>query len=251
MKNIVIIGLVSLVLFSVSAALSVWLQSSGKQTAATADDKDHAKKKKGEGDHADDKGHGDEKEKGHADDKSHAAKPTDKPNELKPLAAGAKDAEDRLELRRAQMQVILQDMRAQREEFDKLSKKVAAEMKETMLQADAGLDARAAELSKAEQANAKTTADLKKSRVELEAEEQKNLEKISALTDQMPPDKAAEVIQQLADSGKLDSAVKILVNMKPRTASRVLANISDPALSSQLLERMRSVKQPVAANTEK
>jgi flagellar motility protein MotE (MotC chaperone) len=149
------------------------------------------------------------------------------------------------------MQVILEDMRAQREEFDKLSKKVAAELKEVLAQEDATLATRAAEASKVEQANAKTTADLKKSRVELDAEEQKNLEKISALTDQMPPENAAAVIQQLADSGKLDTAVKILVNMKPRTASRVLANISDPVLASQLLERMRSVKQPVAANTTK
>jgi flagellar motility protein MotE (MotC chaperone) len=245
-KNIIIIGGISLVLFSVSAALSVWLQST-KQTAAThEDEKDYKKKKSEDSDHATDKDHKKEStDLGHSNSKS-----SDTSHDLKPLVTGPKESDHRAELRRLQMEVVLQDMRLYGDEFLKLSQQVNTEMKSAMTEAVMANDARAAELSKAEQANAKVAADLKKSRVEMDTAEKMNTAKIATVTDQMPADKTAEVIQQLADKGQLDTAVKILSSMKERTAARVIAELKDPSLAPQLFERMRLLKQPQVASAD-
>jgi flagellar motility protein MotE (MotC chaperone) len=255
MKNILVIALVSAVLFSVSAALSVWLQSS-KTAAASTDEKDKKKADdhKAGDDHKTADAHGDkpkadshgEKPKADthaADDKEHKSADPKLPQ------TGPKDSTERVDLRRTQIEVVLRDLRAQREQYDKLSKQVVSEVKAALVQADASVAdaAKAAEQKKTDAAKAvdpKVAADI-------QADEKAKLTKIAALFDQIPPEKAAEILQNLADNGNMDTAVKILAGAKERSAAKVLAYITDPGLSADFIERMRTAKRPLAPPNER
>ena len=52
----------------------------------------------------------------------------------------------------------------------------------------------------------------------------------------------AKILQQMADTGKMDTAVKVLAAMKPAKASKVLSEMPDSSLAAQLLEKMKSLK---------
>ena len=225
MKNILIVAVASLVLFGASAGVSVWLQSSVKTPdTAHADDK----KKKDKDEHGD-KGHADDKEKPHADAKEpadgHKAEPK-------------KDAGD---YRRLQMEVVAADVGAQIQEYDRLVKEVGQAMKE-LAGKKAELDAQADGVKQAEAKASKTAADLKKTRGEMDADERANVVKLAAVLDQMPAEAAAATVQQLADTGKTDLAVKIVAQMKGRPAAKMLAAITDTSLPPVLLDRMKALK---------
>lgn len=225
MKSYIQLVVVALVLFSASAAMSVWLNQAGKatDTPATAPDAKAPHK---------------------LDDK-HAEKHADKPAEKADPKGGAKpdhgpgpdanallalrDREAKLERRQAQMDLILRDLQAQREAHDTLSKAVAAEVKLAA--------------TKATDTDAKL-ADIQKKQAELDAIERKNIEKMASMYDTMAPESAARIVQQMADSGKLDTAVKILGQMKERQAARVLAELPDATLAAQLLDKLRVLKRP-------
>ena len=234
MKNILVIGLVSLVLFGISAGLSVWLQMNAAKSSDTAHADEKDKKKKPADDHGDGKGKTDD----HAD--PHKADPKDKPTETKPAAAG-KDA-DRVEYRRLQMEVVAADLNGQMQEYDRLLKQIGVEMKALLAQQEQ-LDAKAAEIKQAEDRSTKAAADVKKGLLEVEDSERANIARIAALADNMPPETTAGILQQLVDSGKIDTAVKVLASMKERTAAKVLAAVTDPSVPPLIVERLKTLKR--------
>jgi flagellar motility protein MotE (MotC chaperone) len=245
MKNIILIGLASLVLFGVAAGLSVWLQMNAAKSADAGhgDEKDSKKKKAGD-DHGSGGGHADAKptDKEHADPHKAEAKPA----EAKPPAAVNKDA-DRVEYRRLQMEVVASDLGGQMQEYDRLLKLVGAELKlQAALQPQP--DAKPEEPKKVDAAPTKVGTEVKKP-TEADETEKANIARIAALADQMPADTMAGIIQQLADSGKTDTAVKVLLGMKDRTAAKVLAAITDPTIPPLLVERMQTMKRTAPAIT--
>lgn len=226
MKNFLILGLLAALLFTVSAALSVWLNQS-KQTDA---DKDKEKDK----------------------DKVAAKAPKSEPKEsvepkpapkAEPLPSGpessallVREREAKLERRAAQLELVVRDLQAQRESTDAALQAVMNELKKVSTETSK-LDALA--------------EDLKKKKVEFEAGEKKNIEKIAGMYDAMTPEAAAPILKQMADTGRLDMAAKILAQMKERNAARVLEAMGDPALALQVLEKVRDIraKNPPAAAT--
>ena len=230
MKNLLVIALVSIVLFGVAAGLTVWLQVNGAKAAdsAHADDK----KKKPADDHGDKK----DADKGHDDPHKAEAKPTD------PKAAG-KDA-DRVEYRRLQMEVAAADMSGQMQDYDKLLKKMAVEMK--VLAAEQNqIDAKLVEVKQAEDRTAKSADEIKKGQSQAEDTEKANLTRMAGLFDQMPPEEAAGLIQAWADGGKTDTAVRVIALMKATKASKVLTAVTDRSVKEAIFDRMKTLKLTV------
>ncbi|MBA4065305.1 MAG: hypothetical protein C0501_16660 [Isosphaera sp.] len=216
MKNFLILGLLALFLFSVSAALSLWLNQS--RNAPDPADK--------------------------AAPKSRAPDPKDPP-EPKPLpkaeppppgadsAAILSDREARLARRSAQVELVMKDIQSQRDAVEATLRQVNSELK--------AVAARTGELDG-------QAADLKKKLAEVELSEAKNIGEMAARYDTMAAESAAPIFRQMADSGQLDTAVKILARMKPRNAAQVLAALGDTALATQLTDRMlrlRTAPPPV------
>ena len=86
--------------------------------------------------------------------------------------------------------------------------------------------------------------------LKVEEVENGNVQKMAEMINSMESGSAAKILQQLADTGKMDTAVKLLRMMKDRQAAKVLAEMSDPALAAQLLARMQEVK-PIPAPNKK
>jgi flagellar motility protein MotE (MotC chaperone) len=225
MKNFLILGLLAGLLFSVSAALSLWLNQSKTQPtdAAAEKDKDKVASKGAKS--------GEPKETTESKGTPKVEPPAPGPERDR---AATRDQQERIKLRADQLEMVVRDLQVQREATDKALREVTAELKK--IPAEVGrLDALA--------------ADLKKQQAEFEAGERKQIEKIAAMYDAMSPEAAAPTLKQMADSGKVDMAAKILALMKERNAARVLEAMNDPVLALQVLERMKNFRPtpPVAA----
>ena len=140
-----------------------------------------------------------------------------------------KAREERVERRRAQAELVLRDLQAERDAVDALLRRVSA----------ATQDAAAAAREAAANPPAPKLPDPN-------AADPDAIRRMAAMYDNMTPESAALILKQMADGGKLDTAVRILSQMQPRAASRVLAEI-EPTLAAQLLEKMRSLKRTTPA----
>lgn len=215
MKNFLILGLLAGLLFSVSAALSLWLNQKPADPNADKDkDKVVAKAPKS----------GDPKE---VVEPKAAPKVDGPPPGPERNAAAVREREDKLKLRADQLDMVVRDLQAQRDATDVALRAVTNELKKLPAEVSR-LDALA--------------EDLRKKQVEIEPAERKNVEKIAAMYDAMSPEAAAPTFKQMADTGKMDMAAKILAQMKERNAARVLEAMSDPALALQILEKVKNIR---------
>src|SRR5262249_32867508 len=64
------------------------------------------------------------------------------------------------------------------------------------------------------------------------------------ISESMPPENAAQIIEQLARSGKMDDAVALLVKLSPRQPVRVRPATSDENLPARLFEKVRKLPPP-------
>lgn len=222
LRSIIQMGLVALVLFAVSAALSVWLNQSktpetdgkDRESAKSAAPKDEKPAEKAAQPKA--------KEK---DEKSGPEAPA------VGAVADVRAREERLERRQAQMDLVLRDLQTERDAVDNLTRRVT----------EASRDAAAAAREAAANPPAAKLPDPNTA-------DPAAIKRMAAMYDNMTPESAALILKQMADSGKLDTAVRILAEMQPRAASRVLAEI-EPTLAAQLLEKMRTLKRTTPATT--
>lgn len=241
MKNFAILGFASLLLFAVAAGLSVWLQQN--KIPAVAEDKEKEGKK--------------EKDKGGLKEPAEKPKPAEAVKikdeqllaniELKAQQEAIKSGEARLEKRKGQVELILQDIRAQRDEVDQANKQVAAETRRLLALAaerDAQQkldDENRKKLPKTDFGSA-TPLPPKPSDLP-DPNERKNIERMAVMFESMAPETAAKIAQQMADSGKMATVVKVLLQMRERAAGRLIEQIPDPALAGQLLDELRKSKR--------
>ncbi|AWM37677.1 hypothetical protein GobsT_43110 [Gemmata obscuriglobus] len=229
MKNLLFLGAVALLLFSLSAALSLWLN----QTRNPAEP-DKAEKQPGDGkviSKAPPSGSEGAKEptketKEPTKDKA-GSTPIVSPS-LGPTEANLLDDKARLERKALQITMVLADVQAQRETTDELLKQVTAALK-TQPKTQ-GPDA--------------TEQKLQKEREESLKIERQNLIKLAAIYDAMTPEGAAPNIKSMAESGagKLEQVAQIMMLMKERNAARLMEALNDPALVAQLMDKMRLLR---------
>ena len=60
----------------------------------------------------------------------------------------------------------------------------------------------------------------------------------------MPPERAAEYLQELSNDGKLGSAVELLGHIEERDAAKILAQVPDATLVVQITEAFKELKRP-------
>jgi hypothetical protein len=140
------------------------------------------------------------------------------------------------------LQLMMDDLKGERVVIDNLRKQFSDEMKkinekqEDLVRRSRGLEE--------QKAAAKRLLDEMKSRqVEFEKGEAKNIDKIASTLESVPPEKGAQIIKQMADNGQIDTAVKLLSQMQGRRAANILAELTDVALAAQLIDKLRGVKR--------
>lgn len=225
MKNFLILGLLALTLFSVSAALSIWLNQS-KQTEADKDKKEKdpekvtAKTSKG----------GDPREE---------PKPAGKVD-LPPTGteAARKDLlrqQDAAARRADRIDLVVRDLQTVREANESLLRQVTTELKLA-----------AAEVAKAAAATATEATKPKAPPADLP--DPKNLARMATAYEAMAPETAAALIKEMADKGQMDLAARVLAQMKERNVANVLGALNDPALGTELTGRVLKLK-PASGGT--
>lgn len=221
MKNFLVLGLLALTLFSVSAALSVWLNQS-KQPAETEKDKDKAKDEKVAA----------KTPKG-GDPKEEPKPPGKIELPAKGTEPGLKDAQklqDQAARRAEQIELVMRDLQTQREANEALVRRVSEELK----RATDEVTKAAATVAAAEAAKPKQS--------EPELLDPKYLAKMATLLDAMEPAPASALVKEMVERGRLEVAARILLQMKGGKASALLAEFKDPTLGEQILDKMTKLK---------
>ena len=161
------------------------------------------------------------------------------------LAAGLRDRtivvrerEMQMAVRKKQLELVQEDIRSERAAMDDLRKQVTEEMKAAEERLAAAERAHAEVEHERQTMNGRVT--------QMEVQEKDNIKKMGSMYDSMAPESAAKILQQMTDTGKMDTAVKLLGVMKERQAAKVLAEMSDPSLAAQLSEKLKGLKRPAS-----
>jgi flagellar motility protein MotE (MotC chaperone) len=157
---------------------------------------------------------------------------------LRDRAALVREREYNLNARQKQLEMVIEDIRSERAAIDELRRQLDDILKVGEEQM-ADVERRRTELEiKQQNIDGRVT--------EMAGQEKDNIKKMGSVYDNMAPESAAKIIQQMADSGTMDTAVKLLAVMKERQAAKVLAEMPDPSLAAQLSERLKDLKRPAA-----
>lgn len=251
MKKLLIIGVTSLILFGLSASASYFWQQKQK-TVSTPEAAPHKETVK----------HTlpatPSVSTSHSDTAPRAAaRPTYNAgteeiarmtNELRTRLAAVKEREEQLAARKKQIDMIQEDIRGERTALDDLRTQVKNEM-EALNEAIQGIEKQRGSLDDERQKISKNTQEMEDKLVKLQKDEQDNLKKMSGMYNSMSPESAAKILQNLADTGKLDTAVKVLGQMQERQAAKVLAELTDAGLAAQMIEKLKSLRR-IPANPE-
>lgn len=255
MKQLMLVFTVGVVMFAASAGASWYLRGIETNKAA-------------ETGHADDKGHGSErasplpgagvKSAGKA---SGALDAPPAPSQRTPVATedgvaqmvasvrrqqeSLRAREQNLLVRQKHLEVIHQDLKSERKSLDELRQQVNDEMKALAEKLDA-LERKSSDLDRKKNEMGKQAQEVKQTVFEVESVEQKNFKRMATTFDSMDADTAGELLEQMVESGKMDTAVKILSLMQERQAARVLGQMQDRGTAIQLLERMKGLKRAPA-----
>lgn len=167
-------------------------------------------------------------------------------NNLRSQIESVKTKEQQLTVRQKNLEVIYQDLKSERGSLDELRTKVDAELK-ALVEKLASLEEKSADVNQQRQKLGESAKEIKQSMLEIDSVEQNRIKQMAAMYDSMEAEAAAELMQQMADSGKMDMAVKILSSMRERQAARLLSQLGDRTTTVQLLERLKTLKKPAAA----
>src|SRR5262249_16153755 len=155
---------------------------------------------------------------------------------LRERLGAVREKEAQLDARQQRLELVYQDIKSERSALDELRKQVSDELKAVEDKMTVVERKRVESEQKIQDKSAEIAA-LEKKRVELGNTEQTNIKRMAEMYDNMDAESAARILQQLADSAKLDTAVKVLGLMKERQAAKVLAAMPpDSGLAAQLLE---------------
>ncbi len=151
--------------------------------------------------------------------------------------------------REKQLDLVHEEIKKDQKKIDSVRKEVESELQLVQEKLEV-LERRASESRENIQRTNVTLEEAKSVSFELGGVEAKNLKQMANIYDKMDPEAAAQNILQMADKGKLDTAVAILANMRDRNAANILGEISkqNSDVAVQLFDRMRYLK---AAGSEK
>jgi flagellar motility protein MotE (MotC chaperone) len=156
-----------------------------------------------------------------------------------------KSREQQLTVREKQLDLIHEEIKKDQKKLDAVRKEVDSEMRLVQEKLET-LEKQAGEGEKDRQKSAAQLEEIRQATLEVNGVESKNLKQVAGIYDKMDPEAAAQSIQQMTEKGMIDTAVTILSNMRERQAANLLGEISkqDSTIAVQLFDRMRFLKTP-------
>jgi len=165
---------------------------------------------------------------------------------LRERQEGVSRQEQQLTARRRALEIIKEDIRAEREEIDRVRQEVSEQLKGTGDEM-AAVERRTIELEKKKLETEELIKDAKRGIYDIDATRAGGSKKVGGIFDTAEPSDAASMFERMVESGDLTTAAQILSNMKDRRAAAVLSAFQDKATAAQLAEKMVGLKQASAA----
>ena len=151
-----------------------------------------------------------------------------------------REYEDRLREQKVRIKAADVDTKAAQREVDGAARQVRDMMdaaEKMMLEVRTAMD----ELKKESEEIQRQKDELKTLQEEVGADASANVRAFAEFMQSMPAAAAAETIKTMANDGKMDFAVQLLRNIETRNASKILEEIRDPELISEIAERYRDL----------
>jgi flagellar motility protein MotE (MotC chaperone) len=171
-------------------------------------------------------------------------------NSLRSQMDALRTREQQFAARQKSLEVISQDFHQEKAAMDELRKQLNEELR-GLTERIESLERKAGEVDQERKQLSDQNRELKESQLRVEDSEKASIKRLAAVYDSMDADAAAQHLQQMADTGKIETAVKILNSMRERQAAKVLAQFPGHTTVVQLLDKMRSVdRNPAPPKTD-
>ena len=250
--NRTVIGLiVALVLFSVSAGVSWYLQPAAVPETEKRTEKDNLANATVH--------HGEKLPKETPVEATTSSRPTIRPGRepdsdyLSKLAADLEQQSDAIKrreqgftTRQKNIDLVYKEILKEQRRIDGVRKEVEEEMK-LLTEKTEAVERRVGEARLQGVKLTEQNKELRQTMLEVEDAERSRVKQMASFYDTMEVEKAAPTFQEMIDNGKLDMAVKILANMKDRQASKLLAQLPNQTLAVQLLDRLKGLRSTPTA----
>ncbi len=146
---------------------------------------------------------------------------------------------DQLKVERAEIHTAMRKQKRRSRELDAWERQLVEERE--ALRERFGKEK--AELGSLKEELARLDAALSTREILIVQAEASNLDQIAKIYAKMEPVQAAAVLAQMYSSGEEELVVKVVHLMQDRSAAKVLEAMTDPLLSAQITEKLRTVRQ--------
>ncbi|QDT32820.1 MotE family protein [Thalassoglobus polymorphus] len=163
--------------------------------------------------------------------------------DLKRREKRLKDDAEKLRQQEIHQQIALADIQQEQGAIEAQQTQVKSELAKAEILVDRLIQARQAVIDERTAAEEKLK---KMEEVQIEVDEQHttNTKKLAQWIQSMDEVKAAEVLREMANDGKMPIAVEILSHLEEREAAKILSSLDDAKLVQDLVSEFRNLKSP-------
>ena len=150
---------------------------------------------------------------------------------------------ERLQRQESQMKLALADLKGEQQQIDALRTQVQQQLE--VADGYLGRIQKAREdLAGDRQKEEARMKDFESSRLEINSQQRDNIKQLSTWIQSMEPEKAADVLREMSNDGRMETAVKLLSQLEERDVAKILSALDDAKLVDQFITRFQDLKRP-------
>ncbi len=163
--------------------------------------------------------------------------------DLKRREKRLKDDAEKLRQQEIHQQIALADIQQEQGIIDSQQTQVKSELAKAEILIDRLMQARQAVIDERAAAE-KKLKKIEEVQIEVDEQHTTNTKKLAQWIQSMDEVKAAEVLREMANDGKMPIAVEILSHLEEREAAKILSSLDDAKLVQDLVSEFRNLKSP-------
>ncbi len=161
--------------------------------------------------------------------------------DLKRREKSLDEEEEKLRQQKIHQQIAFADVQAEQGEVDQLRTQVQSELAKAEDLIGRLMKSRQAVLDERAAAEDKLKA-IENVQIEVDGQHSENTKKLAQWVQGMDATKAAELLREMSNDGKMPIAVQILSHLEEREAAKILSSIDDAKLVQDLVTEFRNLK---------
>lgn len=158
-------------------------------------------------------------------------------------SAAIQEKRQLMEQEEHRLRLVNEDMQGQRKEIEGMLLQVQ-ELLGSAQSLSKEIETKRHDIQRQQQEAGKKVDETKPEPEEKETSSQDNLQKAANLVQMMAPEKAAAMIREYSNDGKMAYAIQLLAQIEERDAAKILDAIDDTTLVAELTEMFQEMKRP-------